>query len=193
MFFGGKNVKICDFGQKMPSDFGEDFFFFFFGDYLILDGEFVISARKCLRKCLFFWRSPVFGRKISDFGQKMPSDFGEDLFFFLFWRSLVFGRKICDFGLKKPSDFGENLCPPDLNFVPPILRSWRRPWIILVKVEQWQAQTTYNDSPRTNNVTRVRVKPRSCSQGRHKNDAFAPSATLTITRVMCCKLKESKI
>ena len=42
MFLGGKSVKICDFGQKKPSDFGED---------------------------LFFWRSPAFGRKICDFSQ----------------------------------------------------------------------------------------------------------------------------
>ena len=43
------------------------------------------------RRHLFFWRSPVFGRKMCDFGQKKPSDFGEDLFFF--WRSPVFGGK----------------------------------------------------------------------------------------------------
>ena len=36
LFLAGKNVKICDFLQKKPSDFGED---------------------------LFFWRSPAFGRK----------------------------------------------------------------------------------------------------------------------------------
>ena len=73
MFLGGKNVKICDFGQKKPSDFGEDFF--------------------------------------------------------CFWRSPAFGRKICDFGQKKSSHFGENLCPHDFNFAPPISRSWRRPWV----------------------------------------------------------------
>ena len=55
--------------------------------------------------------------KIGDFGQKKPSDFGEDLFFFI-WRSPAFGRKICDFGQKKPSHFGENLGPPDFNFAP---------------------------------------------------------------------------
>ena len=38
---------------------------------------------------------------------------------FFFWRSPAFGRKICDFGQKKPSHFGENLCPPDFNFAPP--------------------------------------------------------------------------
>ena len=40
------------------------------------------------------------------------------LFIFYFWRSPVFGRKICDFGQKKPSDFGENLFPRNLNFAP---------------------------------------------------------------------------
>ena len=58
LLLGGKNVKICDFGQKKPSDFGED---------------------------LFFWRSAAFGRKISDFDQKKPLEFGEDLFFFFFF------------------------------------------------------------------------------------------------------------
>ena len=38
LFLAGKNVEICDFRQKKPSDFGEDLFF-------------------------FFWRSPAFGRK----------------------------------------------------------------------------------------------------------------------------------
>ena len=46
--------------------------------------KFVISVRKRLRisaKTFFFLRSPGFGRKICDFDQKKPSDFGEDLFF----------------------------------------------------------------------------------------------------------------
>ena len=30
LFLAGKNVKICDFGQKNPSDFGEDLLFCFF-------------------------------------------------------------------------------------------------------------------------------------------------------------------
>ena len=30
LFLAGKNVKICDFGQKKPSDFGEDLFFWRF-------------------------------------------------------------------------------------------------------------------------------------------------------------------
>ena len=38
LFLAGKNVEICDFRQKKPSDFGEDLFF-------------------------FFWRSPGFSRK----------------------------------------------------------------------------------------------------------------------------------
>ena len=88
--------------------------------------KFAISARKSLRisaKTFFFflWRSPAFGRKICDFGQKKPS---EDLFFL---RSLAFGRTFRDFDQKKPSEIGENLCPPDFNFAPPISRSWRRP------------------------------------------------------------------
>ena len=54
----------------------------------------------------------AFGRKICDFGQKKPSDFGEGLFF---WRSPAFGRKICDFGQKslrisaKTFFFGDHL------------------------------------------------------------------------------------
>ena len=46
MFLCGKNDKICDFGQKKPSDFGRPFFF---GDHLLLVGKFVISARNSLR------------------------------------------------------------------------------------------------------------------------------------------------
>ena len=56
LFLGGKNVKICDFGQKKPLDFGEDLFFFF-ENHLLLVGKFVISARKSLRisaKTFFF-------------------------------------------------------------------------------------------------------------------------------------------
>ena len=36
---------------------------------------------------VFFWEVEVgvFGRKICDFGQKKPSDLGEDLFFFFFF------------------------------------------------------------------------------------------------------------
>ena len=58
LILGGKNVKICDFGQKKPSDFGED---------------------------LFFWRSPAFGRKICDFGWKKP--------FLFFGITCNFGQK----------------------------------------------------------------------------------------------------
>ena len=81
------------------------FFFFFFGDHLFLGGKShvtSISARKSLRT------------------SAMTNET-------LFWRSVP-GRKICDFGQKKPSDFGKNLWPPDLNVGPPISQSWRRPW-----------------------------------------------------------------
>ena len=57
MFLGGKNVKICDFGQKKPSDFVEDLFVFLEITVLLLVGKFVISARKSLRisaKTFFF-------------------------------------------------------------------------------------------------------------------------------------------
>ena len=103
LFLAGKNVWICDFGQKKPSAFGEDLFSF--GDHLFLAGknfEFAISARKSLQisaKTFFFFN---FGKNvwICDFGQKKPSDSGEDFFFYcFFWRSPDFGRK-------KPLDFG---------------------------------------------------------------------------------------
>ena len=77
------------------------FFFFFFGDHLVLAGKFTISARKSLRisvKTFFF---------------------GDHL--------LLAGKKRWNFGQKKPSEIGENLCPTDFNFAPPISRSWRRP------------------------------------------------------------------
>ena len=48
VFLGGKNVEICDLGQKKPWDFGEDLFFFFW-DHLLLVGKFSISVRKSLR------------------------------------------------------------------------------------------------------------------------------------------------
>ena len=84
-FWAEKTLKFAISPQKKPSDFGEDlffFFFFFFGDHLLLVGKYAISARKSLRisaKTFFFWRSPAFGWKICDFGQKKPSHFGENL------------------------------------------------------------------------------------------------------------------
>ena len=72
VFLGGKNVEISDFGQKKPSDFGEDLFYFY-GDHLLFG----------------------FQRKPSDFSEK-PSDFQ------------ISG-----------SDFSDNLCPPDFNSPPP--------------------------------------------------------------------------
>ena len=50
--------------------------------------------------------------------------------FFLFLRSPAFGRKICDFGQKKPSHFGENLCPPDFNFAPRSREAGNAPGLI---------------------------------------------------------------
>ena len=58
LLLGGKNVKICDFGQKKPSDFGEDLFLFFL-------------------EITCFWSENL--RFRSD------SEFGEDLFFFFFF------------------------------------------------------------------------------------------------------------
>ena len=91
-------------GGQCPPDFFLAFPRYFFGRSCCFWVEktlkFAISARKSIRisaKTFFFWRSPAFGRKICDFGQKQPSDFGEDHFF---WRSPAFGRKICDFGQK---------------------------------------------------------------------------------------------
>ena len=72
----GKNVKICDFGLKKPSDFGKDLFSLL---------KFVISAKKSLRfsaKTFFFGGGDhlLLARKnvkICDLGQKKPSYFGE--------------------------------------------------------------------------------------------------------------------
>ena len=51
LFLAEKNVKICDFGQKKPLDFGEDLFFLeitcFWSEKTL---KLVISARKSLRK-----------------------------------------------------------------------------------------------------------------------------------------------
>ena len=66
VFLGGKNVEICNFGQKKPSDFGEDlcFFCFFFGDHLLFGGKIAISARKIFgfrrRPFFFFWEITCF-------------------------------------------------------------------------------------------------------------------------------------
>ena len=68
------NVWICEIGRKITLNFGEDlFFFFFFGDHLILGGK-------------NLW--------ISDFGRKITLNFGEDLFFFFFFGDhLILGGK----------------------------------------------------------------------------------------------------
>ena len=52
--------KPNESGRKITPNFGEDLFFFFFGDHLILGEK---NA----------W--------ISDFGRKLTLNFGEDLFF----------------------------------------------------------------------------------------------------------------
>ena len=47
LFLPGKNVKICDFGQKKPSDFGEDLFF---GDHLIFTKTSPQSNSRIMKK-----------------------------------------------------------------------------------------------------------------------------------------------
>ena len=92
-FWAKKTLKFAISARKSLRIAAKTFFFFF-GDHLLLVGKFVISARISLR----------ISAKTS---------------FFFFWRSPAFGRKICNFGQKKPSHFGKNLCPPDFNFAPP--------------------------------------------------------------------------
>ena len=100
-FWVEKTLKVAISARKSLRISAKTFFFFFYGDHLLLAEKFVISARKSLR-------------------------ISAKTFFFCL-RSPAFGLKICVFGQKKPSHFGENLCPPDFNFAPPISRSWRRP------------------------------------------------------------------
>ena len=56
-----------DFGRKNSQ---KKFFFFLFGDHLILAGK----TNKILVKTFFFWRS-------LDFGRKNSRNFGDDYFF----------------------------------------------------------------------------------------------------------------
>ena len=100
LFLAGKNVEICDFRQKKPSDYGEDLFF-------------------------FFWRSPGFGQKICDFGQKKPSDFSVDLFFGD--HLLLAGKNVKILARKSLRKSAKTFAPPILILPPPISRSWRRP------------------------------------------------------------------
>ena len=97
MFLGGKNVKICDFGEKKPSDIGEDLFF----SHLLLVEKFVNSARKSLR----------ISAKTSFFGDHL----------LLVGKFVISARKSLRISAK-------TFAPPDFNFAPPISRSWRRPW-----------------------------------------------------------------
>ena len=122
MFLGGKNVKISDFGEKKPSDFGEDlfffgdhllfvgkfvisaktfFFFFFFGDHLLLVGKSVISAKKSLRM----------SAKIFFFGDHLLT----------VGKFVISARKSLRISAKTFAPLILILPPP------PISRSWRRP------------------------------------------------------------------
>ena len=107
-------------------------------------------------KDLFFWRSPVFGRKNHlkkfRFRPENPLKFQWTPFYF-FWRSPVFGRKNHDFGRKIPLNFCFSPCsfdpdrykflvppcptrihtknkllvpPPKFISAPPVTLSWRR-------------------------------------------------------------------
>ena len=57
-FFGRKNVEICDFRQKKPSDFGEDLFFLEITCFW-LEKNVKISARKSLRKSAKTFAPPI--------------------------------------------------------------------------------------------------------------------------------------
>ena len=83
--------KRNESGRKISLNSGEDPFFFFFGDHLILGEKNV-------------W--------ISVFGRKITLNFGEDLFFFFFGDHLILGEKnvwISDFGRKTTLNFGEDI------------------------------------------------------------------------------------
>ena len=101
--------KPNDLGRKITLNFGEDlFFFFFFGDHLIL-GRINVQ--------------------ISDFGRKITLNFGEDLFFFFFFGDhLILGGKnvqISVFSQKITLNFEDNRIllkiTPHQNFLDPPL------------------------------------------------------------------------
>ena len=73
----------------------------------------------------FFWPEKTLKFVISV--KKSLRILAKTFFFPFFLRLPGFGRKICDFGQKKPSDFGENLCPPNFNFAPPDLAKLATP------------------------------------------------------------------
>ena len=57
LFLAGKNVEICDFRQKKPSDFGEELFFLEITCFWP-EKNVKISARKCLRKSAKIFAPP---------------------------------------------------------------------------------------------------------------------------------------
>ena len=83
--------KPNESGRKIIPNFGEElFFFFFFGDHLIVGEKNV-------------W--------ISEFGQKITLNIGEDFFFF-FGDHLILGEKnvwISEFGRNITLNFGEDI------------------------------------------------------------------------------------
>ena len=99
--------KRNESGRKISLNFGEDFFFFFFGDHLILAKktfEFPISAEKSLSILVlffffffFFWR-PILAKKTFEFpisAEKSLSILVKTFFFFFFffWRPPDFREK----------------------------------------------------------------------------------------------------
>ena len=100
-----KNVWISDFGQKKPSDFGKD---------------------------LFFWRSPAFGRK-----KRLNLRFWPEKAFRFRRRPFFFYHLIfTETSPHSNSGIMKKLCPPDFNFATPISRSWRRP-LVHTTDQQW--------------------------------------------------------
>ena len=104
-----KRLNLRNWEKNRPEFWRRPFFFFFFGDHLILGGKNVWIldfGRKITLNFgedlffffFFFWDHLILGGKnvwILDFGRKITLNFGEDLFFFFFffWRSPNFGRK----------------------------------------------------------------------------------------------------
>ena len=61
--------------------------------------------------------------------------------------------------------------------------------LLLVRIQQAEIIILMRLIQGRNNMTRVRVKPRSCDQGRRDNDAFALSTMLpTISKLLLFKL-----
>ena len=102
------------------------------------------------KKLLFLTGKTVW---ICDFGQKKPSDFGEDVFF---WRSPDFHWNFTLIQFKNNESLGQVQCwfsalPPDFNFAPtPISRSWRRPWMWQAMHHLWQGEISYLNKNKNN-------------------------------------------